>query len=236
MSVESVHAVPRSPDEFLGELRALSERYWSTHPFHLRMHAGELSRAELRSWAANRWYYQSVLPCKDAAIISNCPLPEVRRAWLERIVYHDGAVEGEGGREHWLRLCEALGLSRAEVLDEQHVVPGARFAVDAYVRFARTQPWIIGIASGLTEMFSGHLMRRRVTDVLAHYPWISRDDLAYFTTRVDAVSDEGKVAVDLVLAHCRTRESQDAAIAALAFKCDVLWSLLDAIEHAAAER
>ncbi|SES41543.1 pyrroloquinoline-quinone synthase PqqC [Actinokineospora terrae] len=223
---------PLARDEFLAALRALSSRYWGSHPFHVRMHAGTLTPAELRTWAANRWYYQSVLPCKDAAIISNCPIPEVRRLWLERIVYHDGAGDNEGGREDWLRLCEALGLYRAEVLDERHVVPAVRFAVDAYVSFARTQPWVMAVASGLTEMFAGHLMRRRITDVLAHYDWISPDDLAYFTTRVEAVAGEGKQAVDLVLAHCRTRPDQDAAVAALAFKCDVLWSMLSAIDAA----
>ncbi|GLZ43753.1 pyrroloquinoline-quinone synthase PqqC [Actinokineospora sp. NBRC 105648] len=223
---------PLPQEEFLTRLRALSTRYWSSHPFHQRMHAGALTRAELRTWAANRWYYQSVLPAKDAAIVSNCPLPQVRRLWVDRIVYHDGAADGEGGREHWLRLCAALGLTRAEVLDERHVVPGVRFAVDAYVCFARTQPWVVAVAAGLTEMFSGHLMRRRVTDVLAHYEWITPADLAYFTTRVDAVADEGKQAVDLVLTHCTTRAQQDAAVAALGFKCDVLWSVLDAIDQA----
>lgn len=219
--------------EFTTALRSLAGRYWGTHPFHRRLHNGELARPELRRWAANRWYYQSVLPQKDAAIISNCPVPEVRRQWLPRIVYHDGAAEGEGGRERWLRLCEAVGLTRAEVLDERHVAPGVRFAVDAYVTFARTRPWTEAVASGLTEMFSGHLMRQRVADMLANYPWIARADLAYFTNRIDAVSGEGKTTVDIVVRYCVTRAQQDAAIAALAFKCDVLWSMLDAIERAA---
>ncbi|WHT18709.1 pyrroloquinoline-quinone synthase PqqC [Crossiella sp. CA-258035] len=224
-----------SREDFLAALRGLSHRYWGTHPFHQRMHAGELSEHELRTWAANRWYYQCMLPQKDAAIISNCPLPEVRRHWLDRIVYHDGRTEGEGGAESWLRLCQAVGLSREEVLDQRHVAPGTRFAVDAYVTFARQQPWIIGIASGLTEMFAGHLMRQRVADVLANYAWIRREDLAYFTTRIDKVAGEGKETVDLVLEHCVTRELQDAAVAALSFKCDVLWSMLDSIERAAAK-
>ncbi len=225
----------RTADEFVAELRGLSHRYWGTHPFHRRMHAGELGRHELRVWAANRWYYQSVLPVKDAAIIANCPVPDVRRAWLDRIVYHDGRADddAESGRERWLRLCEAVGLTRAEVLDERHVVPGVRFAVDAYVTFARTRPWLEAVASGLTEMFSGHLMQRRVADMLAKYDWIRRDDLAYFTNRVEAVSGEGKSTLDIVVRHSTTREQQDAAIAALSFKCDVLWSLLDAIERAA---
>jgi pyrroloquinoline-quinone synthase len=223
---------PMSREKFLAELTALSDRYWGTHPFHHRMHAGELTSAELRTWAANRWYYQCMLPVKDAAIISNCPLPEIRRAWLPRIVYHDGTEEGTGGREYWLRLCTALGLDRDEVLAQRYVVPGVRFAVDAYVSFARTRPWLEAVASGLTEMFSGHLMRRRVSDMLTHYPWIGAEDLAYFTARIDAVSGEGQQTVEIVVEHAVTREQQDAAISALSFKCDVLCSMLDAISSA----
>jgi len=197
------------------------------------MHAGELSEHELRVWAANRWYYQCMLPQKDAAIISNCPVPEVRRLWLDRIVYHDGRADGaDGGIERWLRLCQAVGLAREEVVDQRHVVPGVRFAVDAYVTFARTRPWVEAIASGLTEMFAGHLMKQRVTDMLAGYDWIRREDLAYFTNRIDAVSGEGQSTLDIVVRYSETREQQDAAIAALSFKCDVLWSMLDAIERA----
>ena len=226
---------PMEAPEFIAALRGLSHRYWGTHPFHHRLHAGELDEHELRTWAANRWYYQCMLPQKDAAIISNCPLPEIRRQWVDRIVYHDGTTADGGGIERWLRLCTAVGLHREEVLDERHVAPGVRFAVDAYVAFARTKPWIEAVASGLTEMFAGHLMQKRVVDMLANYSWIARDDLAYFTNRIDKVSGEGKDTVDIVVRHCVTREQQDKAIAALSFKCDVLWSMLDAIERAAAK-
>ncbi|MGH8795269.1 MAG: pyrroloquinoline-quinone synthase PqqC [Stackebrandtia sp.] len=226
-------SAPREDDEFIEELRGLSRKYWGSHPFHKRLHEGGLSKTQLQTWAANRWLYQSVLPQKDAAIISNCPVRDVRVTWLDRIVYHDGHLDGEGGAERWLRLCEAVGLSRREVLDERHVVPGVRFAVDGYVTFARTRPWLEAVASSLTEMFSGHLMRQRVVDMLANYPWIRSDDLAYFNKRIEAVSDEGRTALEIVVRGCKTRKQQDAAIAALSFKCDVLWSMLDAIERAA---
>lgn len=224
-----------SSSEFIAALRGLSDRYWGTHPFHVRMHDGDLSARELKIWAANRWYYQCVLPQKDAAIISNCPLPEIRREWLDRIVYHDGTKAGDGGIERWLRLCVAVGLDRDEVLDQRHVAPGVRFAVDAYVHFARTRPWLEAVASGLTEMFAGHLMQRRVADMLTNYSWIAPEDLAYFTNRIDKVSGEGKGTLDIVVRHAVTREQQDRAIAALSFKTDVLWSMLDAIERAAEE-
>jgi pyrroloquinoline-quinone synthase len=223
---------PMSGEEFVAALHGLSSRYWGTHPFHHRLHNGELTEHELRMWAANRWYYQCNLPQKDAAIISNCPITEIRRQWLDRIVYHDGTTAGDGGAERWLRLCEAVGLDRDEVLDERHLAPGVRFAVDAYVTFARTKPWVEAVASGLTEMFAGHLMQKRVADMLANYAWIAPADLAYFTNRINAVSGEGKATVDIVVRHCVTREQQEKAIAALSFKCDVLWSMLDAIERA----
>lgn len=226
---------PMEPAEFTAALRGLAHRYWAAHPFHHRLHAGELSGHELRVWAANRWYYQRLLPQKDAAIISNCPLPEVRRRWLGRIAYHDGTAAEPGGTARWLRLCTAVGLTAEEVLDERHVVPGVRFAVDAYVAFARTRPWVEAVASGLTEMFAGHLMRRRVADMLSHYPWIDAAGLEYFTDRIEAVSGEGADTLDLVVRHCTTREQQDRAVAALSFKCDVLWSVLDAVERAAGE-
>lgn len=229
---------PLSSEDFVAALRGLSHRYWGAHPFHHRLHAGELTQQELQTWAANRWYYQKMLPQKDAAIIANCPVPEIRRQWLERIVYHDGSAADGGatsGAEKWLRLCEAVGLTREEVLDERHLAPGVRFAVEAYVTFARSRPWVEAIASGLTEMFSGHLMRQRVADMLANYDWIRREDLGYFTKRIDAVSGEGQQTLDIVVRYSRTRAEQEAAVAALSFKCDVLWSMLDAIERAAAK-
>ncbi|WP_189060288.1 pyrroloquinoline-quinone synthase PqqC [Longimycelium tulufanense] len=221
-----------SEADFIAALRDLSDRYWDRHPFHRRLHAGALTKPELQLWAANRWYYQCQLPQKDGAIIASCPVPEVRRMWLERIVYHDGRAAGEGGAENWLRLAEAVGLDRAEVLDQRHVLPGVRFAVDAYVTFARTRSWIEGVASGLTEMFSPNLMRRRLADMRLHYPWIGEAGFAYFMSRLGVISGEGRSTLDIVVRSCETREQQDAAVAALAFKCDVLQAVLDSIDYA----
>jgi pyrroloquinoline-quinone synthase len=220
-----------TPAEFTAELRALAPRYWHDHPFHLRLHDGELSKHDLRLWAANRWYYQRRIPQKDAAILANCPLPDVRREWRERIAWHDGTQPGEGGAENWIRLAESVGLEREEVLDERHVLPGTRFAVDAYVTFARTRPWVESVASGLTEMFSRDLMARRLVDMREHYPWIAEEGFTYFTNRLQVVAGEGKSTVDLVVRHCVTREQQEAAIAALSFKCDVLRAILDAVDY-----
>jgi len=227
---------PLDQRQFAEALHSHRQLYWREHPFHRRLHEGMLSQHEIRTWVANRWYYQAALPRKDAAIMANCPLPEVRRRWITRIVYQDGASEGEGGLEAWLRLAEAVGLTRAEVIAEQHVAASVRFATDAYVALARTRPWLEAVAASLTELFSPDLMRRRVAAMRQHYPWIDPAGYAYFESRTSTAVADSEVAMDLVLSHCRTRAQQEAAQEALKFKCDVLWALLDGIEHAASDR
>jgi pyrroloquinoline-quinone synthase len=222
---------PLTRDEFAARLRGLAPRYWDGHPFHLRLHAGDCSAAEVRSWVANRWYYQQILARKNAAIIANCPLPEVRRRWLERVVFHDGARDSEGGLADWLVLADAVGLAREELLDERHVARGTRFAVDGYLHFCQNRPWTEAAAAALTELFSPDLMAARVAAWRRHYDWIKPEGYAYFENRIPAVRDDAAYTLDLVLTHCRSTDEQQAAIRALAFKCDVLGAMLDAVDH-----
>jgi pyrroloquinoline-quinone synthase len=221
--------------EFESMLRTAERGYWNKHPFHQRMNAGELDASHLRAWVANRWYYQQSLPQKDAAIVANCPLPEIRRRWLPRITYHDGTADGDGGCARWLVLAEAVGLSRAEVTDERHVLPGVRFAVDSYITFARTRPWIESVASSLTELFAPQAMATRTAALRRHYSWLDHDALEYFDSRIGRAREECDDALDIVLSYCTSRQSQDHAMRALKFKTDVLWSMLDAVEHSLQE-
>jgi pyrroloquinoline-quinone synthase len=228
-------------ESFVEALRAQSRRYHDQHPFHRKMNEGKLSPGQIRGWAANRFYYQENIPRKDAAIIANCPDRDVRRRWVQRILdhdgpYHDGAGDGEGGIEAWLRLAEAAGLTREEMQDERHVVPGVRFAVDAYVNFARTRPWVEAVASSLTELFAPDLMAERLAAFERYYPWIDPAGLAYFRARLSQAPRDSRHALQVVTRHCRTPDQQTAAVAALSFKCDVLWSMLDAIDRAYADR
>lgn len=227
---------PLDQQDFADALRTQQDRYWHIHPFHQRLHHGLLTAEEIRSWVANRWYYQAAVPRKDAAILANCPLPDVRRRWIGRIVCQDGATEAVGGLEAWLLLADAVGLTRAEVIDERHVVRGVRFATDAYVNFARTRSWLEAVAASLTELFSPGLMRDRLAAMRKHYPWIDPAGYAYFESRTTAAEADSKTALGLVLSHCGTRAEQDAALAALQFKCDVLWAILDGIDHSVSER
>ena len=221
---------------FVAALRAQSRRYHDQHPFSRRMNEGSLSRGQIQGWVANRFYYQETIPRKDAAILANCPEREVRRRWVRRILDQDGTAEGEGGIEAWLRLGEAVGLPREEMADEQHVVPGVRFAVDAYLTFARTRPWVEAVASSLTELFAPDLMAERLAAFERHYSWIDPRGLAYFRARLTQAPRDSEHALEVVTEHCRTPDQQAAAVAALSFKCDVLWSVLDAIDRAYAHR
>jgi pyrroloquinoline-quinone synthase len=218
-------------EEFITELRAQGTRYHNLHPFHVRMDAGELTRDELQRWVANRFYYQKCIPLKDAAIMSNCPEVDVRRHWIERIIDHDGTAKGGGGIESWLRLAEALGVSPEELESERGVLPGVRYAVDAYVNFARQRPWIEAVASSLTELFGPAAIRVRLEALERHYAWIDPAGLEYFRTRLVKAPRDAQYALDLVVERCRTREQKDAAVAALRFKTEVLWAQLDAIEQ-----
>jgi pyrroloquinoline-quinone synthase len=227
--LQAAEAEPLSAAQLTERLLAESQRYHRVHPFHQRMNAGELSREEIQRWAVNRFYYQRSIPLKDAAILANCPEPAVRRVWISRIVDHDGSDEHSGGIEGWLRLGEGLGVSRGEMLSERGVLPGVRYAVDAYVNFCRQRPWIEAVASSLTELFAPATIEERIAALEAHYPWIDSAGLDYFRSRLHLAPRDSQYALDLVIDRCRTRESQERAIDALAFKCDLLWSQLDAV-------
>jgi pyrroloquinoline-quinone synthase len=217
---------------FIAKLREVgSAFYHDKHPFHVAMNAGRLPPAALRVWVANRFYYQLGIPIKDAAIVANCPVREVRRLWLHRITDHDGTAGDEGGIGAWLRLGDACGLGREEMLDTRHVVPGVRFAVDAYVNFTRTQPWPVAISSSLTELFAPDLMARRIAAFERFYSWVQPAGLEYFKSRVTQARRDSDEGLKLTLTYCDTRALQLAAVRALSFKCDLLWAMLDAIHN-----
>jgi pyrroloquinoline-quinone synthase len=220
-------------DELVERLRAVGEaRYHDRHPFHQRMHQGLLSPDQLRAWIENRFHYQRQIPVKDALILARLPGREERRVWVGRILYHDGTRAGEGGLEAWLRLGEAAGIARSRLEAGDRVLPGVRAAVDGYVEFCATRPWPEAVASSLTELFAPTLMASRVAAIERHYPWLEPAGLRYFRDRVDAAPREAEQALDLVVRAATTREAQERAVAALDFKCGVLWALLDAVERA----
>jgi pyrroloquinoline-quinone synthase len=189
---------------------------------------GVLTKGQVQGWVANRYYYQKIIPLKDAAILSFLPSVQQRRIWRQRIVDHDGTHGREGGTCKWLALARAVGLDEDDVLSERCVAPGTRFAADAYLNFARTRPWIESVASSLTELFGPPVMERRVRAMMEQYPWIDRAGLAYFEDRIPLARQDAETALGWVIAEATTQQQQDACVNALRFKCDVLWCILDA--------
>ncbi len=209
-----------------------AKRYHDHHAFHIAMHAGKLSRAQIQAWVANRYYYQTRIPIKDAIILSKSEDPAFRRMWIRRIVDHDGQREGEGGLAQWERLAKGVGLDVAEVKSLRLVLPGVRFACDAYVQLVREKPLLEAVASSLTEFFSPDIMAKRIVAWEAHYPWVEAETLAYFRGRVNRAKEDSREAIEFVLSHAKTREDQDRCVAALITKTQILWSLLDAVSLA----
>ncbi len=222
-----------SPDELEAALRAIgAERYHNLHPFHKSLHGGKLDRGQVQAWALNRFYYQSRIPAKDAFLLARLPTPELRRAWRSRIVDHDGDAPGSGGIARWMKLAEGVGLDPDYVLSTRGLLPATRFAVDAYVNFVRDRPILEGIASSLTEMFSPTIIAERVSGMLRNYPFITEATLAYFTPRLTQAPRDVEFALAYVKAHADSVETQQAVLAAFRFKCDVLWTQLDALYFA----
>ena len=223
---------PLTPAELADAMRAFSTSYYAVHPFHREMSEGTLSKRQLQGWVANRLAYQRAIPRKDAAIISNCPDPDVRRAWMQRIVDHDGTVPGSGGIELWIMLGEALGVPRHEMDDERHVLPGVRMAAESYVTFCKTHHWVESVASSLTELFAPTLMHERLAAFPKHYPWVDQTGLEYFRGRLIQAPRDSAQGLDIVTEHCTTVEWQQRAFHALAFKIEMLWVMIDTIHHA----
>lgn len=217
---------------FTERLLAKGDRYHIHHPFNVRMQQGLLNPDQIRGWVANRFYYQVCIPQKDAAIIANCPDRETRRRWRQRIVDHDGDDTNPGGIEAWPRLGVAVGLARDELWSQQHVLPGVRFAVDAYVNFARQAPWQEAVCSSLTEMFAPKIHKDRLASWPQHYPWIEPDGLQYFRSRIALAERDVEHGLETTLAYFVTPQQQERALEILQFKLEVLWSMMDAIELA----
>jgi pyrroloquinoline-quinone synthase len=211
-------------------LRAKGQSYHIHHPFNLVLNEGRASAAQIRGWVANRFYYQINIPQKDAALIANCPDRDVRRQWVRRILDHDGTAQDPGGIEAWVKLGEAVGISRQDLWSLRDLVPGVRFAVDAYVDFARRRPWQESVCASLTELFAPQIHRDRLATWPIHYPWIDSAGLEYFRTRIPLAARDVEHGLKITLAYFTTREAQDRALEILQFKLDILWSMLDAIQ------
>ena len=218
-----------SREEFEARLRDKGQAYHIYHPFNVMLNSGKASPEQIRGWVANRFSYQVAIPVKDAAVMSNCPDREIRRGWVQRILDHDGYGDDPGGIEAWIRLGEAVGLSREEITDGRHVIPAVQFACDAYVNFARRAPWQEAVCSSLTELFAPQIHKQRLATWPEHYTWIESEGLQYFRNRVSQARRDVEQGLEITLGYFDTRALQERALDILQFKLDILWAMNDAM-------
>jgi coenzyme PQQ biosynthesis protein C len=232
-SIDWRNVAPLSPDDFEAAIRAVgAERYHDKHVFHQLLHGGKLNRDQVAAWALNRYCYQEAVPRKDAAFMSRVHDRELRREWIHRIHDHDGLDDETGGIERWLVLTDALGFSRGYVQSRRGALPATKFAVEAYVRFVVEQPLVVAVASSLTELFAPAIHRERIAGMLESYDFVDDHVMAYFKRRLSQAPRDSEFALAYVKNNARTRAEQEACVAAVQFKCNVLWAQLDALHHA----
>ena len=230
MNAMTNNALPWTREEFEDKLREKGKGYHIYHPIHVMMYEGKMTKEQLQCWVANRFYYQIAIPMKDAAILSNCPDKEVRKEWIVRITDHDGVDGQVGGIEAWIQLGMAVGLSREDVTSLKYLSPGVKFAVDAYVNFARQRPWQESVCSSLTELFAPHIHQQRISSWPSMYPWIDETGLTYFKKRLTEARRDVEQGLSVTLDYFSTsRDMQLKALDILQFKLDVLWVIADAI-------
>ena len=219
----------RTLEQFKQDILAKNQFYHIHHPFHRMMHEGRATQSQIQAWVANRYYYQICIPLKDAAILANCPDYSVRQKWLQRLIDQDGTTEQDGGREAWLMLAQAVGLTKEQVISEEMVLPGVRFAVDAYVNFARRASWYDAISSSLTELFAPEIHQSRLDNWPMHYPWIEPQGYQYFRSRLSQARRDVDHSLTITLETFKTHAQQQRMLEILQFKLDILWSILDAL-------
>jgi len=223
---------PLSRADFEAQIRDMERYYHIHHPFQVMMNNGELTQKQIQGWVANRFYYQLSIPIKDANIMANCPDQATRSQWVQRILDHDGQGDDPGGIEAWIQLGEAVGLTRDEMVSEEHVLPGVRFAVDAYINFARRADWHEAASSSLTELFAPKIHQQRLDNWPENYPWIDMQGYSYFKKRLTEARRDVNHGLEITLDWYKTREQQEKMLKILKFKLNVLWTMLDAMTMA----
>ena len=209
-----------------------AERYHDKHPFHRLLHSGGCTHEQVQAWVINRYYYQRTIPLKDAAFMSRCEDPDMRRNWRSRIEDHDGGITEGGGLRRWLKLAEAVGLDVDYVASCEGVLPATKFAVDSYVVYVREKPLLQAVASSLTELFAPKIHEERIVGLLKHYDFANEDSMSYFKKRLTEAPRDVAYGLAWVLDHADTAEKEDMVADALMFKTDLLWAQLDALHSA----
>ena len=221
-----------SRGEFIKALTDLGKvRYHSLRPFHKLLHSGKLSFQQVQAWALNRFYYQWSIPRKDLTLMARINDVNLRLEWRSRVIDHEGDIDGSGGIKRYLQLCETLNLDLDYVKSCEGILPGTKFAVDAYVNFVEERSLLEGIASSLTEIYAPAIHKERIAGLSQHYDWADDYALAYFKKRIKQARKDVAFGREWVINNAKTRSDQEAVLKAVQFKTEVLWAQLDALYY-----
>ena len=155
---------------FVEPLRGYSRRYHGQHPFHLRMNEGQLQPRQIRGWAAEPLLLPGEHPAQGRGDPRQLPRPRGAPPLDPPDHRPRRHRAGEGGIEAWLRLGEAAGLTREELLRPPAPRPRGAFRRRRLRQLRRTRPWVEAVASSLTELFAPDLMARAAGRVRAALP------------------------------------------------------------------
>ncbi|PPR28723.1 MAG: Pyrroloquinoline-quinone synthase [Alphaproteobacteria bacterium MarineAlpha9_Bin1] len=227
------NSIPMSRKQFISALTKLGqEMYHSLHPFHKLLHTGKLSHGQVQAWALNRYYYQCSIPRKDLTLMARIDDVELRLEWRSRVIDHEGDIDGKGGIKRYLQLCERLDLNLNYVKSCKGLLPASKFAVDNYISFVREKSLLEAIASSLTEIYAPSIHKERIDGLSKHYKWADDYALAYFKKRINQARKDVEFGREWVIKNAKTRDDQEAVLAAVRFKTEVLWAQLDALYYA----
>ena len=216
-------------DEFKRHLLTECERYHITHPLHKDMDEGKMNREQIQAWVANRFYYQINIPRKEAELLTNATSRDYRNKWIQQILHNDTHSDDPGRTEAWLGLGDACELTQDEMWSHNQVLPGVKFAVDAYVNFAKRSSWQDAVCSSLTELFVPEIHQQQLSNWSEHYPWVKQEGVVHFQKRLSQGQCDVDKALAFTLDYFQTRRQQMHALEILNFKFDVLWGMLDAM-------
>src|SRR6476659_2972644 len=203
------------------------------HPWRVALSDGKVSRKALIEYVKNRYYFLANINRKDAQVIANCPIPEARRMLLRKYIDEEGqdVAGGTLGPHYymWLKISDALGVSREVMESFGDVLPVYRYTVDAVFNFAKQQSWLEGVAD--TYATEGRMWKRYTRkeehkeegllgegEALVQYYGLPRDALLFYNVHSDANDDHGDINEAILEKYCVSTDLQDRALAAARFR------------------
>jgi pyrroloquinoline-quinone synthase len=222
-----------APDEFIQTFFEVNKKdhQGPPHPWEILFREGKCTRQQLQGWAKERYYFVKNVPTKEYSILYNCPFPEVRRMWLPKAIEEEGEdLIGKPGKPHpeyWLKLCEALGLSREFVIKSEPLF-GVKFAVDSFANAAFKTSWLLGVAVSEGED-TARAMARDLDIFRKHYRWVNDEALEFYKLHAGVDVEHGLIRKEILKKYANTKELQEECVNAQLMKNNMRRVMADAI-------